>query len=61
MGGYSQKGKGKQKKGDYPPYQGRWDYSLPSVQKGNKGQTEQNGKASMGESIERKKLGQMRT
>eukprot|EP00972_Heterocapsa_arctica_P108103 15921037-Heterocapsa_arctica.AAC.1 len=57
--GLQSEGKGKaEKKVDYPPYQGRGDYQPPSVQKGNKGQSEQNGKAS-GE--ERKKLGQMRT
>eukprot|EP00972_Heterocapsa_arctica_P092629 13659218-Heterocapsa_arctica.AAC.1 len=61
MGGYIQKGKGKQNKGDHPPYHGRGDYPPHSVQKRNKGQIEQKGKGKGGESAERKKLGQMRT
>eukprot|EP00972_Heterocapsa_arctica_P041350 6099556-Heterocapsa_arctica.AAC.1 len=60
-GGYNPKGKGKQYKGDHPPYQGRGDYPPHTAQKAHKGQSDQKGKGKRGESAERKKLGQMRT
>eukprot|EP00972_Heterocapsa_arctica_P103503 15253109-Heterocapsa_arctica.AAC.1 len=51
----------KQFKGDYPPYPERGDCPPHSAESGNKGQSEQKGKGKGKQSVERKKLGMMRT